>query len=302
MWRTVLVLLVTLVAVPFLMYWLDTAPRDLQVHLLTTTYAVCLVMAALCFVASSLTGNMSQVDKLWSIMPVIYAWMVYAMAPGPRILLMACLVTLWGCRLTYNFWRRGGYTWPIWLGEEDYRWAVLRAKPEFRPAWKWTLFNLIFISWYQMSLVWMITLPMIKSSGGGPLTAMDGVLAAFALGCIVMETIADQQQWNFQREKQRRKETGTLTGTRFEKGFVHDGLWALSRHPNYFAEQAFWVVLYGFSIIATSAWINWSIAGFLLLILLFQGSADFSEGISRSKYPHYQKYIAKVPRFIPLKW
>jgi steroid 5-alpha reductase family enzyme len=34
---------------------------------------------------------------------------------------MAALAAVWGLRLTYNFYRRGGYAWPPWTGEEDYR-------------------------------------------------------------------------------------------------------------------------------------------------------------------------------------
>jgi hypothetical protein len=34
---------------------------------------------------------------------------------------MAAVAAVWGLRLTYNFYRRGGYAWPPWTGEEDYR-------------------------------------------------------------------------------------------------------------------------------------------------------------------------------------
>jgi len=44
---------------------------------------------------------------------------------------MSILVTVWSIRLTYNFARRGGYSWKFWDGEEDYRWDILRQKPGF---------------------------------------------------------------------------------------------------------------------------------------------------------------------------
>jgi steroid 5-alpha reductase family enzyme len=37
----------------------------------------------------------------------------------------------------------------------------------------------------------------------------------------------------------------------------------------------------------------------LLLVILFKGSADFSEGISLEKYPDYKEYVKSTPRFIP---
>ncbi|MEA3461691.1 MAG: hypothetical protein U9R49_07420 [Bacteroidota bacterium] len=61
-------------------------------------------------------------------------------------LAVALLVTAWGFRLTYNFSRRGGYSIKFWTGTEDYRWAVLQAKPEFAARWKRTLFNFLFLS------------------------------------------------------------------------------------------------------------------------------------------------------------
>ncbi|NNF22662.1 MAG: DUF1295 domain-containing protein, partial [Saprospiraceae bacterium] len=72
-----------------------------------------------------------------------------------------------------------------------------------------------------------------------------------------------------------------------------------SRHPNYAAEQGFWLVIYLFSVSATSHWINWSAGGVLLLIILFWNSSNFSERISSSKYPLYKDYIENTPRYLP---
>ena len=83
------------------------------------------ITALLVFLISTLTGNFSQVDKLWSILPAIYAWLCYAYTPinDTRTILMTFLVSAWSTRLTYNFYLRGGYTFPkFWQGEEDYRW------------------------------------------------------------------------------------------------------------------------------------------------------------------------------------
>jgi len=84
--------------------------------------------------------------------------------------------------------------------------------------------------------------------------------------------------------------------------FCTTGLWGKSRHPNFFGEQAVWVSFYVFSIAATYRPINWSIVGCILLILLFQGSANFSEEISSGKYPAYKGYQSKVNKFLPKFW
>jgi steroid 5-alpha reductase family enzyme len=85
----------------------------------------------------------------------------------------------------------------------------------------------------------------------------------------------------------------------YKTGFICSGVWSRSRHPNYFSEQAIWASVYIFSIAATGRVINWTMIGSLLLMLLFQGSADFSEGISAEKYPAYKEYCKKTPKFIP---
>ena len=45
---------------------------------------------------------------------------------------------------------------------------------------------------------------------------------------------------------------------------------------------------------------NWSLAGALLLVVLFLGSSALGEEISGSKYPLYQDYCKKVSRFFPI--
>lgn len=126
----------------------------LQSHLLYGGALIAAVIALGAFVTSEITRNYSQVDKLWSIVPPVFAW-YFAAASGwePRLVLMAVLATAWGARLTFNFWRRGGYSWPPWSGVEDYRWAVLRTNPLLASPWRWRLFNLGFVSLYQVLLL-----------------------------------------------------------------------------------------------------------------------------------------------------
>jgi steroid 5-alpha reductase family enzyme len=253
------------------------------------------------FVIGEITGNVSQVDKLWSTIPIVYVWvMAFYGGWDPRLLMMAILVTIWGLRLTYNFSRRGGYHWIPWKGEEDYRWSVLRQQPFLTKRWAWSLFHLLFICGYQMGLILLFCLPMLMcyEGIGQPLTWIDYGLGTAFVSLVVIETIADQQQYDFQTEKYRRKNSGEPLGE-YAHGFVNTGLWAKVRHPNYAAEQSIWIVFYLFSIVATGRWVNWTVAGCILLMLLFLGSSDFSEKISSEKYPEYKKYMDKTPRFWP---
>jgi steroid 5-alpha reductase family enzyme len=218
------------------------------------------------------------------------------------MVMMAILVTIWAARLTYNFGRRGGYSLKFWEGEEDYRWSILRAKPEFQAKWRWISFNLFFISGYQMGLILLFTLPALKAMDSAePLGGFDYFLALLFLFLVLIEFIADQQQYDFQEAKYKAKREGQKLTAAQQIGFTHTGLWAYMRHPNYSAEQGIWIVFYFFSVAATGLWVNWSIAGALLLVLLFKGSSDFSEGVSAEKYPMYKKYQEQVGRFLPIK-
>ena len=87
----------------------------------------------------------------------------------------------------------------------------------------------------------------------------------------------------------------------YSKGFNTVGLWGVSRHPNYFAEQAIWFCFYLFTIGGGLSIFNWSIIGALLLIVLFMGSSAFAEEISLPKYPEYALYCSKVSKFFPGK-
>lgn len=300
MWKTALFLLLTIIIIPFIAFRAGISLSPDQKAILADLLKIYITVTALCFITSTISGNYSQVDKLWSIMPPVYVWFICIESGFEgRLLLMAVLVSIWGARLTYNFARRGGYSIRIWDGKEDYRWPVLRNRPGFRARWKWVLFNLFFISMYQMGIILLITLPALKSLGGSPLSWWDLLIAAVAMLFIISETIADQQQWNYQEEKKRLKASGKPLAEKYNKGFMDSGLWGIVRHPNYTSEQAFWLVFYLFSVSASGLWINWSLTGAILLILLFYGSSNFSESISESKYPAYTMYKKKVPRFIP---
>jgi steroid 5-alpha reductase family enzyme len=59
-------------------------------------------MATLAFTVSTLTDNVSQIDKVWSLLPAAYTWIfVTSMPLDPRVLLVSGLIHAWSLRLTY---------------------------------------------------------------------------------------------------------------------------------------------------------------------------------------------------------
>lgn len=299
-----LVIGLSVLACPILYFTVGPALDALQWSTLKILLCISGGSAAFCFVVGELSKNNSQMDKLWSILPEVYIWIV-AIKGGmkARLVVMAILATVWGARLTFNFARKGAYRLRFWEGEEDYRWSVLREKKEFQPHWKWLLFNLFFISIYQNVLILCTTLPaLISMHSDVPFGWLDGVAAALMAGFLTLETVADAQQWRFHSKKKALLKEGKLLSdlpAPYNKGFNTIGLWSRSRHPNYLGEQGIWASLYLFSVAAGIGIFNWSIIGALLLIVLFLGSSSFGEEISASKYPEYAAYQKRVSKFIP---
>ena len=257
--------------------------------------------ASYCFIAGELTKNYSQVDRLWSTIPIAYCWyFTYSSGMDERLILMSSLVTLWGIRLSFNFARKGGFSLLPWKGEEDYRWEVLKKDvPSLRSKLNWSLFNFFFICFYQMGLIFLFSLPILAAwQGEKEFSNSDLLIAGIMLFLIITQTIADEQQHKYQTKKYKLiNENHKLTGD-YKKGFIDKGLWKFSRHPNYTCEQLIWITFYFFSISATGEFLNWSVIGCLLLVLLFYFSAKFSEGISSKKYPEYKDYQKNTPMFI----
>ena len=285
-------------------------------------------------------GEYSWVDRIWSIIPFVYAWL-YFLHPyivlgeaGPdltlsgllesRLFVMTLLTTLWGLRLTYNFWRKGGYA----PGGEDYRWEIV--KTWFNPL-TWQLFNFAFIGFYQNFLLWSITLPIYAAwlQRKNPFHIYDFIPTFFFLLFLTLETIADQQQWIFQENKKKKHKNGktVYSSAEYADGFIQSGLFRYSRHPNFFSEFSIWWSFYLFSITAfiepktfniqtmlreffdsltdgymvltqCSILINFTMIGACLLTMLFHSSTDLTENISSKKYPKYKEYQRTTSRLI----
>jgi len=241
---------------------------------------ICGGVAAASWLASVVTREYSWVDRLWSVIPVVYVWVFAARAGDARAILVAVLVTVWGARLTFNFARRGGYA----PGGEDYRWGIIRSRV---PGWAFALFNLVFIAAYQNALLLAIVLPAWTMVGNpAPLGAYDIAAAILFLGFLTGETVADQQRWNFHHANP-------------AGGVLRTGLFRYSRHPNYFFEIAQWWVVFAFAVIAAGTPVLWAGAGAVFLTLLFLGSTAFTEWISRSRHPEFEDYRRVTSMLIP---
>ncbi|MCJ1407803.1 hypothetical protein MMC19_001874 [Ptychographa xylographoides] len=283
----------------------------LSTNPLISAFAFSLVLAPVFLVASEINKNYSQVDRFWSILPtafnahyVIWAHMVDL--PTHRLDSLLAFSTIWTARLTYNYWRKGGYS----IGSEDYRWEILQKK--YIGPVLFFVFNVIFISLAQSILLFSITMPtyillLTSKFMGGNMLPLDIAFSQGLTGVVLLAAIADQQQWNFQTAKHQYRETAKIpsnvrdqfTPEDLDRGFLTKGMWAYSRHPNFAAEQSTWVGLYIWSCYVTKSPYNWTGFGAVAYLILFQASTWFTELITGKKYPEYSEYQKKVGMFVP---
>lgn len=226
--------------------------------------------------------NGSVYDPYWSVVPPLIAlfWIGEMERAVPlRQLVVTVLVFAWGIRLTYN-WVRG---WPG-LHHEDWRYVDLYGKV---PLPKWAI-SLFAIHLFPTVMVLLGCLPLIPAlaSGGAVWGLLDSIALLVTGGAILVETVADEQLRRFARTKQ----PGDI---------IDRGLWARSRHPNYFGEMSFWwgLFLFGFSA-NPSYW--WTIVGPIGMMLMFHlASIPMLDQRSLERRPGYEEHMRRVNAVIP---
>lgn len=206
--------------------WLDTLIADVLATLVV-------------FAFSRAYGNSSFYDAYWSVIPPLLLFYWWSQGDGDtlRSWLVAGLVVVWAVRLTGNW----VYAFPG-LHHEDWRYPMFRDK-----AGRWEfVVDLVAIHLIPTLQVFLAMVPVYVA-----VTTPERGLAwlsivAFVLGlaAVALELAADTQMHRFVRDRR--------------PGQVMDrGLWAWSRHPNYFGEFGFWlaVALFGVAAWPTAWWL-----------------------------------------------
>lgn len=269
---------------------------------------------------SIITRSYAWNDRFWTFIPLLYG-VLYTLHPflsqdrrtnaslDLRLTVMCSLVLMWSLRLTYGSICRGYYK----PGTLDHRYPWLRANIVKNAA--------LFAIAYAILVCGMMTVLLALASspfyfawvgrGLNPkFTFLDGIASIGMFFGIVLEAIADFQQQRFQTLKASwLKRSHSQSGIEndlsadevadLKNGFLQSGLFAWSRHPNFFAEMMVWCSFYLFSVSPSALWVNWTVMGAIMYIVLFQITTLLTETISREKYPSYSDYCKRVSRLIP---
>jgi steroid 5-alpha reductase family enzyme len=190
------------------------------------------------------------------------------------------LVWLWGIRLTANW----ATFWPG-LEHEDWRYGPIKTN-----AGKWdVLADFSAIHLFPTVIVFVACLPIYAAVAmdAQPLNWLDYVAAAATATAILIELVSDIQLHRFINERK-------------EGEIMKTGLWAYSRHPNYFGEWLFWAGLSFFGLAAVpEAW-WWVLPGTVAMLAMFLlASIPMIDKRSVERRPAYADHMKQVSGFVP---
>lgn len=229
--------------------------------------------------------NSSFYDAYWSVAPllIVVYWVLLPEAQGAlvvRQVMVVSLVYAWGIRLTINW----SQTWHG-LHHQDWRYDDLEAASG-RFYWFVSFAGIHMFPTVQVFLGCIAAYPALVT-GRQPLGWLDGVAFVVTAGAIAIEATADLQLRRF------------VASERKPEDVLDTGLWAYSRHPNYFGEICFWLGLLLFGV-AAGPFRWWMIAGFLAITLMFVFiSLPMIDRRMLRRRPHYAEHMKRISSIIP---
>ena len=250
--------------------------------MLLATLVATAAMMLLVWLLSVAQRDASIVDVFWGLGFVLIAHVTCRLGDGysGRKLLVTSLVTVWGVRLAvYLLWRNRGHG-------EDYRYQAMRKRHGERFAWVslYTVFGL------QGALMWVISLPLqVAQLSPVParLTWLDGCAALLWTVGLLFESVGDWQLARFKADAANRGKV------------MNGGLWAYTRHPNYFGDAVTWWAF--FLIALATPWGAWTIISPLLMTFMLMrvsGVALLERKLVKTR-PEYEAYRRQTNAFLP---
>ena len=240
---------------------------------------------SLAWIAQRMTGNSGWVDVAWSLATGL-AGVTLSLTPldggvtGTRAWVVAALVAAWSLRLGGHIALRAA------AGIEDPRYAALQK--EWGAQFPARLYGFLLLqALVAFGLAAGIGLAARNPAGFGPLEGLAIlVLAAASAG----EAAADATLRRFKANQANR---GRICAA---------GLWAWSRHPNYFFEWLVWVAypLFALSGAWPWGWLAFAAPALMYWTLRHASGVPPLETHMQARYgTAWTEYAARVPVFFP---
>ncbi|MDX1707847.1 MAG: DUF1295 domain-containing protein, partial [Desulfobacterales bacterium] len=213
---------------------------------------------------------------------VLIAWITFGLTEGftGRKILIGVLTTVWGVRLSAHL------AWRNWGKGEDPRYGGWRRASGER-FWIISLFKVFLL---QALFLWIIALAIQYGQIAAQPAQFTGLdYAGFSLWLIGFgfESVSD---WQLARFKADAANKGKV---------LNRGLWAYSRHPNYFGECLIWWGIFFITLSTPNS--AWTIISPLVItaVLLKMTGIPLMEKTIVDTRPGYRDYIRRTPAFIP---
>ncbi|MFC5677055.1 DUF1295 domain-containing protein [Aeromicrobium endophyticum] len=257
---------------------------DIALNVVAVTAAI-IVFIGLIMAAAIKIQNQSIIDIFWGPGFVVAAVVSYLVSSGSggddtRRLVVLALTSVWGLRLgLYIGNRNRGH------GQDKRYTALMRHQ-------QGSLIGFLIRKIYglQGGLMIVISIPVqLAMYESEPLGVIGAIGIAIWLIGFLFEAVGD---WQLARFKADPANAGKV---------MDRGLWAWTRHPNYFGDAAVWTGL--FVLALGSAWGLLTIVSPIImtkLLVSFSGKALLERGMRRSKGEAYDAYVAKTSGFFPL--
>ncbi len=236
---------------------------------------------SLWFVVSLIKKRNDVADVAWGLGFVLMAWASFLLSGdfGARGLLVGVLVSIWGLRLAWHIHRRNKGR------AEDYRYR------NWRTEWGVWFYPRSYVQVYllQGALLFLIVLPvlLINTSRSTMLGWLDVLGVAVWLAGFCFEVVGDAQLARFIKNP-------------LNKGkIMQSGLWAYTRHPNYFGEVMQWWGVWAIALAVPGGWFGVVGPSTITFLILKVSGIPMLEKKMAEK-PDFAKYKQRVSKFIPL--
>lgn len=261
--------------------------------LVTTVVSALVVVALMALVALLVRtrGKVSVVDVVWglgfvcvALVSAVSGWTSSVALPASggdaldgalhdhdlRLWLLLAMVVLWGGRLAWHIGRRS-----IGAGE-DPRYVELMKRGG--------LFRKVLLP--QGLAVWFVSLPIqVSAAAYGTLGVVTWLGVALWLVGLVFETVGDAQLTAYKKDPDRTP-------------VMDRGLWAWTRHPNYFGDACVW---WGIFLVAADSWPGVLTVLSPVAMTFFLVKATGARLLEKTMMQRagYPEYAARTPMFFP---
>jgi steroid 5-alpha reductase family enzyme len=235
---------------------------------------------SLWFVVSLVARRNDVADVAWGLGFVLMAWTSFLISEDISIRagIVNVLVSIWGLRLAWHIHVRNRGK------KEDYRYAAWRVE------WGKWFYPRSYLQVYllQGMLLFLIVSPVLLINGksGGPLNLLDVLGVLVWIVGFYFESVGDAELARFIKNPENK---GKL---------MQSGLWAYTRHPNYFGEVTQW---WGIWILALSVPFGvWGVIGpvtITYLILKVSGIPLLEKKMEQNEA--FAEYKRRVSMFVP---